>query len=126
MSNVGDWIKEHHVFFRWWKDHRHSGFCEDSEGRAHWTIEPWAAYECNRYRSEFSADTGSPYSTPLVPSVNGSPLDYNSEEIESWAKDQQAAVDSGRVPTREEFVKEAKDAVAMLARKFAEERAKAA
>lgn len=46
--------QEHKAFVDWWKEHQHSGFVQDSEARWHWNITPPEAWNCARYRSEFT------------------------------------------------------------------------
>jgi hypothetical protein len=72
--------QDHPVFFEWWKKHRHSGFCEDNQGKWHWNTHPAEAWTIDKYRVEFSTDTGSPYK---------SKHQYSFEEIEKWGKEQQ-------------------------------------
>lgn len=93
-GDIPQWMLDHISFVRWWKQHRHSGFCEDQGGYSHWDIAPWVAFECDRYQAEYSSDIG----TQCKPRY-----EYGAGEIEQWAKDQQAAVDSGRIPAIEEL-----------------------
>lgn len=53
--------KPSNEFCRWWQEHQHSGFCEDSNGHGHWGISPREAWACDRYRREFSDAGGEPY-----------------------------------------------------------------
>ena len=41
-------------FFNWWKEHPHSGFYQTPEGTYRWNILPREAWNCDRYRAEFS------------------------------------------------------------------------
>jgi hypothetical protein len=70
---------EHPEFYKWWKKHRHSGYVEDREGKAHWNTLPAEAWYIDKYRVEFSIETGSPYK---------SEHEYSMEEIEKWALEQ--------------------------------------
>ena len=70
---------EHIEFVRWWKKHRHSGYVEDHRGRSHWNTLPAEAWYIDKYRVEFSIDTGSPYD---------SKHEYSATEIEKWAQEQ--------------------------------------
>ena len=109
-------------FYNWWKEHRHSGFAENEAGMRRWGITPLEAWKCNRYRTEFSADTGTPYAPP---EVEGAKLTYEMEDIERWAKEQKEAVAYGRVATREEFLVELRTAITLLAKKFAQQKMEA-
>ncbi|HET6886621.1 MAG TPA: hypothetical protein VFH87_01735 [Candidatus Udaeobacter sp.] len=50
------WSTDHKEFVAWWKEHEHSGFVEDSEGGWHWNFTPRLAWNCARYRSEFTGE----------------------------------------------------------------------
>jgi len=52
--NIQGWMRDHRDFVAWWKEHRHSGFVEDSDGRAHYGIPPWQAWGVDRYRAEYT------------------------------------------------------------------------
>lgn len=124
---IKEWAGDHPEFYNWWKKHRHSGFIEDNRGKFHWNTAPWEAWYCARYRAEFSAETGSPY-TP--PKVNSFEIEYSADEIDAWAKEQQEFLDQrGDEPiTRDEFLRAFHKAAQLLSRKFmaASEEAKAA
>ena len=54
--NSTKWMHDHREFINWWKDHSQSGFVEDPEGQWHWNITPRLAWNCARYRSEFTGN----------------------------------------------------------------------
>ena len=43
-------------FLPFWKEHEHSGFVEDSNRKWHWNITPRLAWNCARYRTEFTQE----------------------------------------------------------------------
>lgn len=92
--NPSDWIKEHHVFYVWWKEHRHSGHCLDRDGKDYWGIYPWVAYSIERYRAEFSSDTKNEVRLNHQPSYT---------EIERWALEAQQASEQKTNATMMEF-----------------------
>ena len=47
-------MRDHRDFVAWWKEHRHSGFIEDENGRTHYAIPPWQAWGVERYRAEYT------------------------------------------------------------------------
>jgi hypothetical protein len=108
-KNIPKWMNDHPRFVRWWKEHRHSGFCEDRERYSHWSIPPWVAFHCDKYQAEYSSDTGIRFKPKY---------EYEAREIELWAKDQQRAVASGSIPTTEEFVQQIRKTTAVLSNKF--------
>jgi len=113
QKDIPQWIKDHQVFFEWWKKHRHSGYVEDKQGRAHWGDEPWVAYKCDRYRVEFSIDTGTPYE---------SKHQYSAAEMEQWAQEQKEMEDYVRGDYRcvgiDVFLETLRAASKKLANKF--------
>jgi hypothetical protein len=82
-------MEEFSKFVEWWKDHRHSGFYEDDEHFYYWGIKPSEAWACDRYRAEYSSDTGTPYRRPIIEGRKLPP--YTSEEIEKWAQEKHIA-----------------------------------
>jgi len=74
-ATVAEWMRDHPKFILWWKEHRHAGFREDAEGLWHWGSPPWEAWQCDRYRMEYSTDTGTFYEPRYK---------YTVEEIARW------------------------------------------
>jgi hypothetical protein len=114
-------------FREWWKKHRHSGFLEDDEHFYMWGITPSEAWQCDRYRAEYSSDTGTPYMRPRVQGRKLPP--YSMEEIERWAREQKIRDEivekfkgehSGREePTIEEAQAIILDALVLMRERFA-------
>jgi hypothetical protein len=104
---------DHPEFYKWWKKHRHSGYVEDCEGKAHWNTLPVEAWYIDKYRVEFSIDTVSPYHTKH---------NYTAEEIEKWAAEQKEMEDYVQGDYRcvdvNDFLVELNRASRMLAAKF--------
>jgi hypothetical protein len=86
------WMADHPLFVEWWKQHRHSGFAEDKEGKWHWNVKPWTAHKVDRYRAEFESDN-------LIPAEKSeAKYQYSFEEIEGWAREQQSYVEEMKKP----------------------------
>ena len=91
------------AFARWWANHRHAGK-STKDGVTFWSIPPSAAWVTDRYRAEFSSDTGEPIKLKQR---------YSAAELEAWANDARInniyntrfkeTHDGRETPTPEEF-----------------------
>lgn len=65
--DLNKWKLEHSAFITWWQNHWKSGFCEDEQGYWHWNIEPWVAWESERFRAEFVGWSPDPVINAKIP-----------------------------------------------------------
>ena len=107
------------AFSRWWRNHRHSGRAEKDD-MVLWSITPNQAWKVDRYRAEFSSDTGESVKVKQH---------YGAAEIESWAQDakehdmiwekwcQEHGKENNYQPTMDDFLAELRKGSERLAKK---------